>query len=111
MTIFPPGPTWPVASGSLLLGFAVADLTGVRPLGGVVLFLGALWCGLQWKEVRGLPLALALVFLFLALFALSHVLGDQIGAWPSVLVVSAIMGFAAWAVADRSEPPHVNDIV
>ncbi|MEA2139882.1 MAG: hypothetical protein QOG56_3032, partial [Solirubrobacteraceae bacterium] len=40
--------TWPVASGSLLLGFAVAQATGVRPLGGVVLALGAGWCGLRW---------------------------------------------------------------
>ena len=111
VTIFPPGPTWPVSAGALLLGFAVADLTGVRAIGGVVLFLGALWCGLQWRASRGLPLAIALIVLFLALFALSHALGDQIGAWPSVLVVSAVMGAVAWAVADRPAPPHVNDIV
>lgn len=109
--ILPPGPTWPVAAGSLLLGFAVAELTGVRAIGGIVLFVGALWCGLQWRAKRGLPLALALVFLFLALFAISHVLGNQIGSWPSVFVVSAAMGLAAWAVADRREVPHVNDVV
>lgn len=94
-------PTWPIAGGALLLGFAVADLTGVRPLGGVVLFAGALWCGLRWRAVRGLPVALALVGLFLALFALSHRLGDLIGAWPSVLVVSSAMAVAAWAAVDR----------
>lgn len=94
-------PTWPIAGGALLLGFAVADLTGVRPLGGVVLFVGALWCGLRWRAARGLPMALALVALFLALFALSHRLGDLIGAWPSVLVVSAVMALAAWAAVDR----------
>ncbi len=100
-----------MAAGALLAGFAVADLTGVRALGGIVLFLGALWCGLHWKTHRGLPIALSLVFLLLALFALSHVLGDQIGAWPSVFVVSAVMGAAAWAVADRRDVPHVNDVV
>src|SRR3954454_12673270 len=35
-------PTWPVAAGSLALGFAVAQATGVRPLGGIVLAVG---CG------------------------------------------------------------------
>ncbi|MCW2996165.1 MAG: hypothetical protein JWQ18_3660, partial [Conexibacter sp.] len=29
-----PTPTWPVAAGSLAAGFAVAQATGVRPLGG-----------------------------------------------------------------------------
>lgn len=94
-------PTWPVAAGALILGFAVAELTGVRPLGGVVLFLGALWCGLRWKHAQGLPTALALVAVFLAAFALSHRLGDEIGAWPSVFVVSAIVALCAWALVDR----------
>lgn len=104
-------PTWPVAAGALLLGFAVAEITGVRAIGGVVLFLGALWCGLHWKARRGLPLALALVVLFLALFAISHVLGDQIGSWPSVFVVSAVMGVTTWVAADRRVAPDVIDVV
>lgn len=104
-------PTWPVAAGALILGFGVAELTGVRAIGGIVLFAGALWCGLQWRSRRGLPLALALVALFLVLFAISHVLGDEIGAWPSVFVVAAVMGVAAWFAADRSEPPPLADVV
>lgn len=104
-------PTWPVAAGALILGFAVADLTGVRPLGGAVLFVGALWCGLRWREARGLLVAIGLVVVFLAAFALSHVLGDEIGAWPSVFVVSAVVGATAWALVDRAEPPHVEEFV
>src|SRR4051794_1379612 len=104
-------PTWPVAALALIVGFGVAELTGVRALGGIVLFLGALWCGLRWKAERGLPLALALVAVFLIAFALSHVLGDQIGAWPSVFVVSAVVALCAWAVADRPTQPHVRDAV
>ena len=95
----------------MILGFAVADVTGVRPLGGLVLFIGALWCGLRWKAARGLATALALVAVFLIAFALSHVLGNQIGAWPSVFVVSAAMAFCAWALVDRNETLHVNDAV
>lgn len=97
-------PTWPVAAASLILGFAVADVTGVRPIGGIVLFLGALWCGLRWRDAQGLPTALALVVLFLIAFALSHVLGDEIGAWPSVFLVSAVVGAAAWLAVDRRTP-------
>lgn len=90
-----------VAALTLIVGFGVADLTGVRPLGGIVLFVGALWCGLQWKARRGLPVALGLILLFLVLFALSHKLGHEIGAWPSVFTVAAIMGVAGWLAADR----------
>jgi hypothetical protein len=94
-------PTWVVAGGSLLIGFAVADLTGVRALGGIVLFLGALWCGLRWRREQGLAVAIALVAAFLAAFALSHPLGRAIGSWPAVLVVSAFVAAIVWARVDR----------
>lgn len=90
-----------IAALTLIAGFGVADLTGVRPLGGIVLFAGALWCGLQWKARRGLPIALGLIALFLVLFAVSHKLGHEIGAWPSVFTVAAIMGAAGWFIGDR----------
>jgi len=94
-------PTWIIAPLSLALGFAVADVTGVRPIGGVVLFLGALWCGLVWRADRGLPVALGLVVVYLAGFALSHPLGNQIGAWPSVAVIAIAVGLIVWAVVGR----------
>lgn len=97
-----------ISALTLIAGFAVADVTGVRPLGGIVLFAGALWCGLQWRARRGLPIALGLIVLFLALFAASHPLGDEIGAWPSVFTVAAVMGIAGWLLGDRpagSTPP------
>jgi hypothetical protein len=98
-------PTWTVAAGSLLLGFAVADVTGVRALGGIVLFLGGLWCGLRWRREQGLVVAVALVAAYLAAFALSHPLGRAIGSWPAVLVVSAFVAAIAWARVDRVSPP------
>ncbi|MDX6721054.1 MAG: hypothetical protein QOJ63_3308, partial [Solirubrobacteraceae bacterium] len=57
--------TWPVASGSLLLGFAVAQATGVRPLGGVVLVAGAGWCALRWRRTVGTARTVALVGAYL----------------------------------------------
>lgn len=95
-----PFPTWPIAAGALLLGFAVAEATGVRAIGGVVLFLGALACGLRWRLLLGLPRAVALVVAFLAGFALAHPLGNAIGSWPAVILVAAAVGALAWRVAD-----------
>ncbi len=95
-------PTWPVAAGSLALGFAVAQATGVRPLGGVVLLAGAGWCALRWKERVGIARAVGLVALYAAAFAGSHVLGDVIGAWPSVAVVCAVVAGGSYAVADAA---------
>ncbi len=55
-----PLPTWPVASGSLVLGFAVAQATGVRALGGLVLLAAVTWCLVRWRALAGLPAAVAL---------------------------------------------------
>jgi hypothetical protein len=95
-----PLPTWPIVAGALLLGFAVAEATGVRALGGVVLLLGGLACGLRWRVLLGLPRALALVAVFLAGFVLAHPLGGAIGSWPAVLLVALVVGAIAWRVAD-----------
>jgi hypothetical protein len=97
--------TWPVASGSLLLGFAVAQLTGVRPLGGIVLVAGCGWCALRWLrgDRRGRYTRTAvLVVLYVGGFAVSHVIADTLGAWPSVLLVAAIVGAATYALADSA---------
>jgi hypothetical protein len=93
-------PTWPVAAGSLVAGFAVAQATGVRPVGGAVLLAGAGWCALRWRERVGTGRAAALTGLYIAAFAGSHALAHVIGAWPSVAVVAAVAGGAAYAVAD-----------
>jgi len=95
-------PTWPVAAGSLALGFAVAQATGVRPLGGIVLAAGCGWCALRWRERAGMGRAAGLVGLYLAAFAGSHVLAHSIGAWPSVAVVSAVVAAGSYAVADAA---------
>ncbi len=92
--------TWPVASGSLVLGFAVAQATGVRPLGAIVLALGAGWCALRWRRSVGTPRTVALVGLYLALFVASHVIADTAGTWGAVALAAALMGIATLFVAD-----------
>ncbi len=63
-----------VAAGSLVLGFAVAQVTGVRSLGGLVLVLAAAWCYVQWRRAAGWPVAVGLVLLYVTAFAGSHLL-------------------------------------
>ena len=99
-------PTWPIAAGSLALGFAVAQATGVRPLGGLVLVAGAGWCALQWRRRVGLGRTVGLLALYLAAFAGSHALGHVIGAWPSVAVVAGLVGAATYVVADEPSLPR-----
>ena len=94
--------TWPVASASLVLGFAVAQLTGVRPLGGIVLVAGCGWCALRWLRAAGAARTAVLVALYVAGFVLSHVIADTLGTWPSVLLVAAAVGAAAYALADAA---------
>lgn len=98
-------PTWPVAAGSLVAGFAVAQATGVRPLGGLVLLAGAGWCALRWREQAGTRVAAALVALYLAAFVASHLIAEAVGTWGAVALVSALVALAAWALGDRPASP------
>jgi hypothetical protein len=91
-----------VAAGSLVLGFAVAQVTGVRSLGGLVLLAAASWCFLQWRRAAGWPVAVGLVLLYVAAFVASHVLARAVGAWPSVLTVAAVVGLASLAATRRT---------
>jgi hypothetical protein len=93
-------PTAPVAAGSLIAGFAVALATGSRPLGGVVLAIGGLWCIREWARRHGARTAATLGAVGLLAFIGSHLLALAIGAWPSVLLVSAAMAALAWTRAD-----------
>jgi hypothetical protein len=93
-------PTAPVAAGSLIAGYAVAVASGSRPLGGVVLLAGGLWCVREWVRRNDTRTALVLACAGLAAFVVSHVLALAIGAWPAVLFVAAAMALATWVRAD-----------
>lgn len=95
-------PTWPIAGGSLVLGFAVADVTDVRALGGIVLVAAGAWLGHEWRRRAGLGRAIALAALYLAAFVASHVIADALGTWGAVITVAAVVAAASWVVADRS---------
>ncbi len=104
--------TWPVASGSLLLGFVVAEATGVRPLGAIVLIAGCAWCALRWLRGGGRARssrALVLVVVYIGSFVLAHVVADTLGAWPAVLLAAAITGIAVYVLADRAGAGAATD--
>ncbi|MDX6692094.1 MAG: hypothetical protein QOG15_3551 [Solirubrobacteraceae bacterium] len=96
--------TWPVAAGSLVLGFGVAEVTGVRPLGGIVLIAGAAWCALRWRRSAGSGRTAALLAVYVAAFAGSHVIGHTVGTWGAVFIAAGVVGVATWALADA--PPR-----
>ncbi len=101
-------PTAPVAAGSLIVAYAIAVASGSRPLGGVALAIGGLWCIRAWTMRHGRRTAVTLAAVGLAGFAVSHVLALAIGAWPSVLVVSAAVAAIAWARADSQATARVG---
>lgn len=101
-------PTAPVAAASFIVAYGVVVASGSRPLGGVVLAVGGLWCIQVWRRRHGTRMAVTLGAVGLAAFILSHLLALAIGAWPSVLLVAAGMAAVAWSRADaqllRTQP-------
>jgi hypothetical protein len=93
-------PTAPVAAGGLIAGFGVAVATGSRPLGGVVLAACGVACIAVWARRDGTRVTVTLSATGLVAFAVSHLLGRVIGAWPSVIVVSAVTAGLCWWLSD-----------
>jgi hypothetical protein len=97
-----------LAVASLPAGFAVADATGVRPLGGLV--LAALAVAAVVRARAGAGRSIAWLALLAVLFGLSHALADGLGAWGAVAVVTACAGAGAFVLLDRqgSRRPAVH---
>lgn len=95
-------PTAPLAATGLIGGFAAARYSGHRPLGGVVLAAVGAACGRSWLRSSGPGVSGLLLGIYTAGFGVSHPLAKKIGAWPSVLAVSAVCAGAAYGLADRS---------
>ena len=89
----------------LAAGFGVAQGTGVRALGGVVLAAGGRGAGALWVRRRGWAVAVGLGLLYLAAFALAHVLALGVGlsAGLSVALVTIVSAGVTCGVADRGE--------
>jgi hypothetical protein len=87
-----------VATLGLAGGFLVARRTGRRELGGA-LFAGAgAWCARDWYRASGPAAAAGLSAVYVAAMGGSHPLAKRIGAWPSVVAVTAVTVAAAEVV-------------
>ena len=87
-----------LAAVMLIVGFAVASLTGNRTLGGVVLVIGGAVCAWLWWRLAGPWRALMCVAIAGVAFAVSHPLGAILTSWGAVLLVSAVTAAAAYAL-------------
>ncbi|MGH9069319.1 MAG: hypothetical protein ACRD0J_17785 [Acidimicrobiales bacterium] len=100
----------PVSSSSLLAalgllgGFSVARSTGRRGLGGAVFGLAGLLAGRGWQRSGGPLAAAGMGALYAAAMGGSHPLAKKLGAWPSVLVVTGVVGAASELVGRRRRP-------
>ncbi|WP_250446446.1 hypothetical protein [Actinotalea sp. C106] len=85
-------PTALIAALSLVVGFAVAQLTELRWAGGLVVVAGAAWC--VAREVRRTPWwrLVVVVLVGVVAFVVSHLLADLVGPWVAVLVAAALLG-------------------
>ncbi len=91
-----------VAAGGLVAGFAVAQATGVRPLGGAVLVVGGLWCGRAWWRTAGPVPTIVSAAVYTGAFVVSHPLAKTMGAWPSVFAMAAVTAGTTYAITS----PH-----
>lgn len=89
-----------VTAAGLIGGWLTARESGIRPLGGVLLGVAGAWAARTWYARHGLGAAAGLSALYLGAFGLSHPLAKRIGAWPSVLAVTALTAGTAHLASD-----------
>lgn len=88
-------PSSAVAALGLAGGFLVARRTGRRELGGAVFAAAGAWCARDWYRASGPAATAGLGALYVAAMGGSHPLAKKIGAWPSVVAVTAVTAGAA----------------
>jgi hypothetical protein len=91
--------SWPFALACLPLGFAVAQATGVRALGGIVMVALGLLAVRAARTAPPRPAVWGLIAF--ACFVISHVLADPLGAWGAVALVTLVTGAAGALLLER----------
>ena len=94
-------PAWPVAAAALPIGFAVAQASGVRPVGGAVMV--ALLGAAAWtaRGRAGAAAQLGVAGVAVASFVASHLLHDALTVPGAVGAAGAVVGAAAYVLLDR----------
>lgn len=93
-------PTSLLAAVGLIAGFGTAVTSGSRPLGGAVMAVFGITCIYFWVRRDGGTTAVRLTLVGLTAFVLSHVIALAIGAWPAVVLVSAVTAWLCWRWSD-----------
>ncbi len=75
---------------ALTLGFAVADLTDIRWLGGLVMIGIGAFAVFSMNRVAGVLRTLIGVVVVVIGFILSHALGSMLGSYGALLFVSTV---------------------
>jgi hypothetical protein len=87
----------------LVSGWLTARETGIRPLGTVPMVAALGWANRTWIAKGGAPVAVGLTGTFLGAFGVSHPLAKKMGAWPSVITVTAVAAGAAHFLSDAKK--------
>ncbi len=87
-----------VLAASLIAGFGVAALSGMRWLGAIVLLIGGVWSAVGVWRTSGPAITVVLGVVYIVAFIASHPLGRWIGSWPAVVVVALAVAAFAYAV-------------
>ncbi len=103
-------PTAALVAVGLAGGFALAQVTGIRSIGGAFLLATGIEAARLWVQRRGWGVAAGLGVVYLGAFALSHVLalGAGLPGWLAVSLVTPVAAGVTYAVADgsRAETPR-----
>lgn len=91
---------WPLAAVALPVGFAIAQGTGVRPLGGAVM-VALLGVGAWRRRDAGPARLLGVAAVAVAAFVASHLLHDALTVPGAVALAGATVGAAAYGLVDR----------
>jgi hypothetical protein len=94
-------PSAPLLAAGMVGGFALAQQTQVRPLGGAAMLGANVAAAPKWYAVGGAPLVAGLTTAYWTAMGVSHPLARKVGTWPSVLGAAAVAAGAAWVLADR----------
>ena len=84
-----------VAAAGLVGGFAAARYTGRREVGGVVFAVAGALGARSWYSLAGPGTAAAMTALYATAMGVSHPLAKRLGAWPSVIAVTAATAVAS----------------
>jgi hypothetical protein len=91
-----------LAAATLPLGFLVAEITGERPLGGIVLALLALATLIEARPPAGR--AAAWLGVVAVAFALSHVIADVVSTVGAIGMAAAVVTAAAGSLFGYGSP-------